>query len=858
MTPRSTLPVGAALSILVFLAGEAESQRSQVDGLGETVTAPFPRTYEAGWLQRALLGGLNRDLWSLRVEAPLLDLRRFAGGLAPLRRGGGLQTASLRFRGGDGQVYTFRSLDKDAARAMDPGLGGSLAATVKQDQIAALNPLSAMVVAPLLEAAGVLHADPTLVVMPDDPALGEFREDFAGILGWIEVRPDEGPDGEPGFAGSARVTGSEAFLDHLEENPNDQIEAEGYLRARLMDLFVGDWDRHPDQWRWAAFEEGDVERWMPIPRDRDWALAKIDGLLPWLSRKRWPQYVGFSPEYESVFGMMWSGRALDRQLLSGLGRADFERTAYELRTSLTDAVVDDAVGRLPSGFREVVADGLAEALRARRDGLVDAALEFYDILSGWVDVFATDEPEYADVARRSDGSLSVRVIEIKRDGSLAETPHFGRVFDPAETFEVRLFLRGAKDSLVVHGGGPTDIALHVVGGGGGDFFFDGSSGEGVHIYDDSGANVYQLAPATSLDENEYEQPPDPESATHQARARDWGARWLSSLDAGYSSDQGFYFGQSFERHRYGFRHFPYQSRIVVEYVVTPSLPGVEGGVRWDSPLNRRGLRLSLGAEGATRDPARFYGFGNETVLREERDFYRSDRGGLSAAAAVRYRPSEDLDLFVGPAVWYSESVGADTTLLTTSQPYGHPSLLQGGLRLGAEWDRRDDPLAATSGGRLTLQAQIVPAFFDTKSAYVSVAGSASVSVALGAPVLSLKAGGATVFGDAPYFDAATIGGSRTLRGFARDRFRGQHAVFGSAQLRTPVTPFFVLFPGTIGLNAALDVGRVFHDGERSDTWHAGYGGGIWISIVRPEHTGGLTIMRSEEGTRLYLRLGFPY
>ena len=81
---------------------------------------------------------------------------------------------------------------------------------------------------------------------------------------------------------------------------------------------------------------------------------------------------------------------------------------------------------------------------------------------------------------------------------------------------------------------------------------------------------------------------------------------------------------------------------------------------------------------------------------------------------------------------------------------------------------------------------------------------------------------------------------------------------GSAQLRTPVTPFFVLFPGTIGLNAALDVGRVFHDGERSDTWHAGYGGGIWISIVRPEHTGGLTIMRSEEGTRPYLRLGFPY
>ncbi len=209
--------------------------------------------YDAGVFHRFFMGGLNRDLWSLPIEVEVLDLDRFAGGLTPVRRGGGLQTTSLRLQGADGQMWTFRSVDKDVTRSLDPLLRESVAAGVLQDQIGALFPLSAMVVAPLMEAAGVLHSDPTLMVMPNDERLGEFLEEFGGLLGWIEIRPDEGRDGEPGFAGASRITGSERFLERLEDEQDNRVNSEGYLRARLMDLFVGDWDRHPDQWRWAAF-----------------------------------------------------------------------------------------------------------------------------------------------------------------------------------------------------------------------------------------------------------------------------------------------------------------------------------------------------------------------------------------------------------------------------------------------------------------------------------------------------------------------------------------------------------------------------------------------------------------------------
>ena len=42
------------------------------------------------------------------------------------------------------------------------------------------------------------------------------------------------------------------------------------LRSRLFDIWIGDWDRHDDQWRWASFKDKNgFTYYQPIPRDRD-------------------------------------------------------------------------------------------------------------------------------------------------------------------------------------------------------------------------------------------------------------------------------------------------------------------------------------------------------------------------------------------------------------------------------------------------------------------------------------------------------------------------------------------------------------------------------------------------------------
>jgi len=172
-------------------------------------------SYDANSFRATMMGHGWRELRSVPVKATVLDLDEYAGGPTVVRRGGGKQTSSLRMRGEDGVLYNFRSIDKDAARGLDPLLRETLVAWAQQDQISAIFPMAAIVVAPLLEAADLLHPDPTLVVMPDDPRLDEFREEFTGLLGLIEERPDEGPDG--GFAGSSRIVSSERLFERLDE-----------------------------------------------------------------------------------------------------------------------------------------------------------------------------------------------------------------------------------------------------------------------------------------------------------------------------------------------------------------------------------------------------------------------------------------------------------------------------------------------------------------------------------------------------------------------------------------------------------------------------------------------------------------
>src|SRR5207247_7090883 len=153
------------------------------------------------------------------------------------------------------------------------GLRETIAQRVVRDQISVLHPGASLVAAPLLEAAGVLHVQPYLVVLPDDPRLGDFRPEFAGMLGILEERPREGPGGASRFAGASDVAGTDRLLDLRRGSSRERVDSRAFLAARLLDLLLGDGDRHADQWRWARFDDTEGHVWRPIPRPRRGVLA---------------------------------------------------------------------------------------------------------------------------------------------------------------------------------------------------------------------------------------------------------------------------------------------------------------------------------------------------------------------------------------------------------------------------------------------------------------------------------------------------------------------------------------------------------------------------------------------------------
>jgi len=135
--------------------------------------------------------------------------------------------------------------------------------------------------------------------------------------------------------------------------------------------------------------------------------------------------------------------------------------------------------------------------------------------------------------------------------------------------------------------------------------------------------------------------------------------------------------------------------------------------------------------------------------------------------------------------------------------------------------------------------------------------------------LGLRGGGKRVFGTYPFQEAATIGGGTlgeiaigepdyTLRGFRAQRFRGDASLWGNAEARLSLGHMTLILPARVGLLGFSDAGRVWLEGEDSETWHTGVGGGIWLSYLRDTGVGAVTYAHSEEGDRIYLKGGFTF
>jgi hypothetical protein len=143
-----------------------------------------------------------------------------------------------------------------------------------------------------------------------------------------------------------------------------------------------------------------------LPEDRDQAFAKYDGLLLDLVRPMAPQLTEFGPKFNSILGMTWNGRTVDRDLLVGLSRSDWDSVVSTVQSRLDDSVIDEALRRLPKSHYDLVAEDTAVILRIRRDKLPEIAEAYYCHLAGEVDIQATETSEVIKAKCLDEGFLT--------------------------------------------------------------------------------------------------------------------------------------------------------------------------------------------------------------------------------------------------------------------------------------------------------------------------------------------------------------------------------------------------------------------------------------------------------------------
>lgn len=808
--------------------------------------------YRAGWFHRLFLGAHNRHLWTAPVVVPVLDLSRYAGGLTATGCGGRRQTKSIRFVGADGRQYVFRPIDKDPTLALPPDLRETFVRSIIQDQISAAHPGGPLVVAPLLDAARVLHAAPRFVELPDDPRLAAVDCAKPGLLGMIEERPTEPPDNKDGIAGAAELADTKELLGRLENDPANRVDSRAFLAARLMDVFIGDWDRHHDQWRWARFDSGAVRWWRPIPRDRDQAFTRLDGILIWLAGYYQPQLVGFGNDYPPTWRITWSGRVVDRRLLTDLERSVWDSVTIAIRARLTDSVIDNAVRQLPDAYYERDGARLRQALLRRRDNFPDMARRFYNLLAEEVEVHGSDRADVASVERQRGGTMTVA---LSRPGAAA--PYYRRTFDAKETKDVRVFLHGGDDRVIVRGeGGPS---LRVIGGGGDDTFADSARAGRTRFYDDRGTNSFVRGGGTSVSRRPYDAPPIDTSTL--AAPRDWGARWLPLTWVSYGPDLGLFGGGGFTRTGYNFRRVPYSSEVTFRagYATTAQTYRAEFDGEWRELMPSTALRLHARASGI--EILHFYGFGNESVDSGSLDFHKVFQHQYSVAPALAFQLSRRAHLAVGPLFKRIDTDLRAGTLVDAVRPYGITKINQVGAALDFEVDTRDVVAAATRGVTLQVGGSVYPAALDISRSFGEAHGEARTYLSARmpfSPTLALRAGAKKVWGAYPLHEAAFLGGGASLRGFRDQRFAGDAVAFGSAELRFSLTRFYLLLPGRLGVFALADAGRAYLSGERSDTWHTATGGGLWFAFLNPANTVSIAGADAGDGVRVYVRAGFGF
>ncbi|HKL19207.1 MAG TPA: metallophosphoesterase [Halalkalibaculum sp.] len=833
-----------------------------------TVTrAANPEYDERGWLGRLIAGEHNRDIWNISVKVPVFDVGSVKGGLEPTEVGGTGQSTTMRLKAENGQEYVLRSIDKEAGRIWEEELKDTFANDIAQDQFSIIHPYGPYIIPDLADAAGVFHTNPELYYVPEDPRLGEYADLMAGEFVLFEERPDGDMSEVESMGNSEDVLGSRQMHLEVDADIDHRVDQYAFARARLFDMLIADWDRHPDQWRWASFEPEDKKGkiYKPIPRDRDMAFMRMNGIIPTVGKLNFfYQYQDFRPRYGNLKGLTLNSLGQTRRFTNQLTGNDWIAIADSMQNKLTDEVIEQAVRQWPLQVFEADGNRTMEVLRNRRDQLKEVSGDYYALLAGAVDVVGSEKHEWFYADRISASETRIRVEKRTREGEFRKVV-YDRTFTGKETDEIRLYGLSGMDRFEVTGEYDNDIRLRIIGGPGTDTFLDSTRvnrKSRARMYDTYSGNNWSVK-GLVMDRRSS----DPRIHEYRYASNFHYSRTDPLLFFGSNTDDGLFLGGGFTFKQYGFRKGP-DARIHTfkgNYAPATRAYNLKYSGEFKQVLGQWNLTMDISAL-SPNNIRNYFGLGNDTENTEENEeFYRARFSEYRFAPGLKRTLQSGITLAVRPTFEVTNYKEEEGRFITRPQAGIDENTFEdqwfGGMEVELNIKSVDDELNPKQGFAWNSMADLNFGLENTSATFSKLQSQLSFYYS---PVLSPQLTVATRFGaahnigDFPFFSSNTLGTRHNLRGFINTRFAGRSSAYNNLELRTKLFDMYnYIFGGEAGALGFLDTGRVWADGEDSDTWHQGYGGGLWFSVYKKAILN-FTIGFSEEGYYYTTGAGFYF
>jgi Calcineurin-like phosphoesterase len=819
------------------------------------------------------LGERYRKYYSQLVSAKSVSLDTLFGGLQPIRKGGGNQSKSLKLKTKDGKEYVMRAMKKNASQYIQSALfkdqyiedklDNTKSEAFVKDIFTGSFPYAPFVVSGLSEAIKIPHLNPKLYYVPKQNELKEFNVEFGDELYLIEeqsIPTDIKTDN--GFTGNSIDTYE--LIEKLQKNNDNSIDEVTYIRARLFDMLIGDWDRHHDQWRWLEYKQNGKTIFKPLARDRDQAFSIMsDGALLGAAVRLIPEaalLLKYNNDLVDVKGFNAEPYPLDMLFIKNSSKENWNQQVEIIIKSITNEVIEKAFLEIPKEINHKTVQEIKFKLEQRLKNLSKISDRYFKELNKNIVITGTNNQDYFKINCQENGDIELSINQ-KKDEILKEQ-YFNKTYLANQTKEIWLYGLDNQDTFEVIGKSKK-IVIRIIGGQNNDKY-SVSSGKNIFIYDyKSKSNDLDKAKKATI------------SLTDNYETNVYDYKKLKSNinktipTVGFNGDDGYKIGVTNTFTHFGFLRNPFtaQHKVKAEYFFATNGYDINYTGEFAKVIGNYNLLIKAGFK-SPNFSLNFFGYGNETINNDKDLEFNYNRvkvrsNYINPSIIWRGRLSSSFEFGIN----YEKIEVQNTEARFVENNSQLPKTIFNGINFAGtnvkyHFENYDNKAFPTLGIETALELGFKQNLDDKNRNYAYIIPEISFDYKLipsGNLVLATKSKGKINFGNNfEFYQAASIGGFDGLRGYRNQRFTGNSSFYQNTDLRYCFNQIKTnILPIRYGMYGSFDFGKVWANNVASKKWNNSFGGGLFLNATEII-TANLGIFKSYDGIRLAFNLGFQF